>query len=172
MPQGTARLILAPVMLTVALAGAACGSASPTAPEPVAAEVGGGQFTLALYGTSTCITNGANGDVLPAASIPVVLEPGETAGSWRLIAPGQTMIGEIAFTDAGVEGYVRGSAVASAVRVSTGQLPDETVAFTGAEETGRYSGEVLVGTPRFEGLGAASGEVTTCESNGFTLTPA
>lgn len=170
MPHGTTRLILAPAMLTVVLAGAACGSASPTAPEPAAAEVGS-QFTLALFGTSTCITNGANGDVLPAASVPVVLEPGETAGSWRLIAPGQTLVGEIAFTDDGVEGYVRGSAVAASVRVSTGQLPDETVAFTGAEETGRYSGEVLVGTPRFEGLGAASGEVTTCESNGFMLTP-
>ena len=41
-----------------------------------------------------------------------------------------------------------------------------------AQNNGRYEGPVLVGTPRYEGVGAASGSYTTCAANAFTLQPA
>ena len=173
MPQAPSRLIVAPAVLTMALGAAACGASSPTAPEPVAAELHAGQYTLMLYGTATCVTaNGEGGGVPSAASVPVVLDAGDRPGAWRLSAPGQSLVGEVGLAGGAVEGYVRGSALSSSVRLSTGVLPDETVAFTGAAEPGRYTGAVLAGTPRFEGVGAASGVVTTCVSNGFTLKPA
>lgn len=173
MPQALSRLILAPAILTLALAAAACGASSPTAPQPYAAELRAGQYTLMVYGTATCVSaNGEGSGVPSAASVAVVLAAGERPGSWRLSAPGQTLIGEVGIAGGAVEGYVRGSALSSSVRLTTGLLPDETVAFHGTGESGRYSGTVLVGTPRFEGVGAASGVVTTCVSNGFTLQPA
>ena len=172
MPQALSRLIFAPAMLTMALAAAACGASSPTAPGPLAAELHAGQYTLMLYGTATCVTANGEGRVPSAASVSVVLDAGDRPGSWRLSAPGHSLVGEVGIAHGAVEGYVRGSALSSSVRLTTGQLPDETVAFTGTAEPGRYSGAVLAGTPRFEGIGASSGVVTTCVSNGFTLRPA
>ena len=172
MPQALFRPTLVPAVLTVALAAAACGASSPTAPQPVAAELQAGHYTLMLYGTATCVTANGDGNVPSAASVAVVLEAGERPGSWRLSAPGQSLAGEVGIAAGAVEGYVRGSALSTSVRLTTGVLPDETVAFTGTAGPGRYAGAVLAGTPRFEGIGASSGVVTTCVSNGFTLQPA
>ena len=173
MPQAPSRLIFGPALLTAALSAAACGASSPTAPAPVMAELHAGQYTLMLYGTATCVTASGEGSGPPsAASVAVVLDAGDRPGAWRLSAPGQSLIGEVGIAGGAVEGYVRGSALSSSVRLTTGLLPDETVAFTGTAEAGRYAGAVLAGTPRFEGVGASSGVVTTCVSNGFTLKPA
>lgn len=173
MAYGTTRPLLAPALLIFGLLTAACGSASPTAPSAVPVELHSGSYQLTLYGTATCTTaNGENGGVPAAASIAVELMPGATPGTWQISAPGQSLIGEVGLSGSTVEGYVRGSALTQAVRVSTGTLPDETVAFTGGIGGREYSGSVLAGTPRFEGVGSASGSVTTCTSNGFTLAPA
>lgn len=170
MAYGTTRPLLTPAVLIFGLLTAACGAASPTAPAAGPVELGAGSFQLTLYGTATCTTaNGANGGVPAAASIAVELMPGATPGTWQVSAPGQSLIGEVGLAGDTVEGYVRGSALTQAVRVTTGTLPDETVAFSGGRNGGQYTGSVLAGTPRFEGLGPASGSVTTCAANGFTL---
>lgn len=171
MPNGTPRLILAPALLIAALGSAACGAASPTAPAQMPAELGPGRYTLMVYGTATCLAgSGAGaGSVPSSAAVPVVLEAGSEAGIWRLVAPGQPLTGEVGLESGALQGFVRGTAMLSSVRFSTGELPDSTVAFQGGRAHGGYEGVVLAGTPRFEGVGAASGSATTCMSNGFTL---
>ena len=172
MPQRTTRLILAPAMLIAGLSAAACGAVSPTAPAPapMAAELGAGHFTLMFYGTATCLSGaGGAGSVPSSISIGVVLDAGETPGMWTISIPEHTLSGEVGLANGAVEGYVRGNAIATSVRFSTGEMPDSTVAFTGPAANGGYEGALLGGTPRYEGIGAASGSFTTCMSNGFTL---
>ena len=175
MPQTTTRLILAPAMLIAGLGAAACGAVSPTAPAPapMAAELGAGNFTLMIYGTATCLsgTGGSSGtgSVPSSISIDVILDAGETSGTWRISIPEHTLSGEVGLANGAVEGYVRGNAIATSVRFSTGDMPDSTVAFTGPASTDGYQGALLGGTPRYEGIGTASGSFTTCMSNGFTL---
>lgn len=166
MPQATSRLILAPALLIAGLGSAACGASSPTAPSPAAAELGPGRYTLMVYGTATCL---GDGSVPSSASVPVTLDAGERPGTWRLSAEGQPLSGEVGIENGAVQGFVRGAAMLTSVRFSTGELPDSTVAFQGARSQGSYEGVVLAGTPRFEGVGASSGAATTCMSNGFTL---
>ncbi len=166
MPHGTSRLILAPAPLIAGLGSAACGVSSPTAPAPVAAELGPGRYTLMVYGTATCLGDGA---VPSSVALPVTLDAGARPGTWRLSAQGQPLTGEIGIENGAVQGFVRGTAMLTSVRFSTGELPDSTVAFQGARSQGSYEGIVLAGTPRFEGVGAASGAAITCMSNGFTL---
>jgi hypothetical protein len=127
-----------------------------------------------IYGTATCLsaTGGEGGSVPAAVSIGVTLDAGETPGMWRLSIPEHTLSGEVGLADGIAEGYVRGSALAAAVRFSTGELPDSTVAFSGPPAGSGYEGSVLAGTPRYEGVGASSGAFTTCMSNGFALRPA
>lgn len=169
MPHGTTRLILAPAVLIAGLGSAACGASSPTAPALSAAELGPGRYTLMVYGTATCL---GSGDVPSSAAMPVTLSAGERPGTWRLSAVGQPLSGEVGIENGTVQGFVRGTAMMSSVRFSTGALPDSTVAFQGTPSGGRYEGVVLAGTPRYEGVGAASGAATTCVSNGFALKPA
>lgn len=174
MPQRTTRLILAPAMLIAGLGAAACGAvSSPTAPVP-AGELGPGRYTLMIYGTATCLSATAEGggSIPSAVSIGVTLGAGENAGMWSLSIPEHTLVGEVGIVNGIAEGYVRGSAIAAAVRFSTGDMPDETVAFSGPAAGSGYEGTVLAGTPRYEGLGASSGAFTTCMTNGFTLKPA
>nr|MBA3949773.1 hypothetical protein [Acidobacteriota bacterium] len=119
-----------------------------------------------VYGTATCL---GNGSVPSSVALPVTLDAGERPGMWRLSAPGQPLTGEVGIENGSVQGFVRGTAMLTSVRFSTGELPDSTVAFRGAQSQGSYEGIVLAGTPRFEGVGAASGAAITCMSNGFTL---
>jgi hypothetical protein len=154
-------------MLIVGLGASACGAAAPTAPSPMPLSLGAGHYTLLIFGTAACTSiDGGNGP--SAVSVGVTLEPGDE-GKWRLSSEGQTLSGEVELVDSAVEGYVRGSASTASVRITTGDMPDSTVAFEGAASVDHYEGTVLVGTPRFEGTGAASGSVTTCASNGFSL---
>lgn len=134
-------------------------------------ELGPGRYTLMVYGTSTCLSaSGAGAASVPSSvAFPVTLESGAEAGTWRLVAPGQPLSGEVSLENGSVQGYVRGTAMLSGVRFSTGELPDSTVAFQGGRAKEGYEGVVLAGTPRFEGVGAASGSATTCMTNGFTL---
>lgn len=169
MPQGTSRLILAPALLIAGLGSAACGASSPTAPALTAAELGPGRYTLMVYGTATCL---GNGTVPSSVAVPVTLGPGERPGTWRLSADGQPLTGEVEVEKGAVQGFVRGTARMSSVRFTTGEYAESTVAFQGMPSNGRYEGVVLAGTPRYEGVGAASGEATTCMSNGFALKPA
>jgi len=171
MAQRSHRPILAVAMLILGAALAACGAMSPTAPSKAPISLGSGSYVLMVYGTSTCLADGGTtaGTAASAASVPIVLEPGETPGLWRVSAPGQSLTGEVGVVDDAVEGYVRGSADAETVRFATGETPDATVAFQGAPAQDHYKGLILAGTPRFEGLGADSGTIITCASNGFTL---
>lgn len=168
MPQGTSRLILAPALLIAGLGSAACGASSPTAPMLTAAELGAGRYTLMVYGTATCL---GDGKVPSSVAVPVTLSTGERPGTWRLSVDGQPLTGEVEVEKGAVQGFVRGTAVMSSVRFSTGEFPESTVAFQGMPSKGRYEGVVLAGTPRYEGVGAASGAATTCMSNGFALDP-
>lgn len=168
MPHGTSRLILAPALLIAGLGSAACGASSPTAPALAAAELGPGQYILTMYGTATCLGSGS-GSVPSSVAVPVTLAPGTNPAMWRLAAPGQPLTGEVGSGHGEVQGYVRGTAVVGTVRFAAGETADATVAFVGTPARGRYEGVLLAGTPRYEGVGAASGAATTCMSNGFTL---
>lgn len=171
MPQGTSRLILAPALLIAGLGTAACGASTPTAPSPAALELGSGQYTLMMYGTATCLSSGS-GSVQSSIAVSVTIAPGANPGMWRLTAPGQPLTGEIGSGHGEVQGYVRGTAVVGTVRFAAGETPESTVAFVGTPSRDRYAGVLLAGSPRYEGVGAASGASTTCLSNGFTLRPA
>lgn len=172
MPHGTPRLILAPALLIAGLGAAACGASSPTAPAVLTpAELGPGQYLLTMYGTATCLGSGS-GSVASSVAVPVTLAAGNNPALWRLTAPGQPLTGEVGSGHGEVQGYVRGSAVVGAVRFAAGDTADSTVAFVGTPSRDRYEGVLLAGTPRYEGVGAASGASTTCMSNGFTLKPA
>ena len=137
------------------------------------AELGAGHYTLMIFGTATCLSgtagSGGPGSVPSSISINVMLDAGETPGMWRISIPAHTLSGEVGLANGAVEGYVRGNAIATTVRFSTGEMPDSTVAFTGPASNGGYEGAVLAGTPRYEGIGTASGSFTTCMSNGFAL---
>lgn len=168
MPYGTSRLILAPALLIAGLASAACGASSPTAPAPVSAELAPGRYTLMMYGTATCLGSGP-GSVPSSVSLTVTLGPSRYPGMWSLTVPGQPLTGEVGSGHGEVQGYVRGTAVVGSVRFAAGETADATVAFVGTPARDRYEGVLLAGTPRYEGVGAASGAATTCMSNGFTL---
>ena len=155
-------------MLLVGLVSAGCGAVSPTAPTPQALTLAAGSYALSVFGTSTCLSS--SGVVTSSATVAVTLSGTAAADVWRVSVPGNSLSGEVAVVNGAVQGWLRGSALGEPVRLSTGETPDAAVAFEGTlENNTRYTGAVLVGSPRFEGIGAASGAVTTCASNGFTL---
>ena len=136
----------------------------------MSAGLGAGRFTLMIYGTATCLSGTAGGSTVPSSvAIGVTLDASTTPGLWSISIPEHTLVGEVGLANGAVEGYVRGNAIATTVRFSTGEMPDSTVAFTGPASNGGYEGAVLAGTPRYEGIGTASGSFTTCMSNGFAL---
>ncbi|MEX2270180.1 MAG: hypothetical protein WD690_01825 [Vicinamibacterales bacterium] len=167
MTQCTIRPFLAPAMLIVGLGVSACGAGSPTAPTPTALALGAGNYSLIIYGTSMCLS--LSGSVPSSAAISVVLTNTAASDVWRVSVPGQTLTGEVALVKTSVQGWLRGSAIGEPVRFSTGSTPDAALAFEGMPRDRGYTGDVLVGSPVFEGLGASSGAVTTCASHGFTL---
>ena len=160
-------------MLIVGLTASACGAKSPTAPPSTPASLGAGNYTLAIFGTSTCLSAAGAGTVASSASVKVVLSSTAAFDVWRVSVPGQSLTGEVALVNAQLQGFLRGSAASDSVRLSTGATADAAIAMESTEaNNGRYQGPVLVGTPRYEGLGSASGAYTTCSSNAFTLQPA
>lgn len=173
MPQRTPRFILALAVLTVALGAAACGASSPTAPALTPTSLGAGNYSLMIYGTATCLNGSGAGAGSSSAALRVVLSSTGAADVWRVSVPGQSLTGEVALVNAQVQGWLRGSASTESVRFVTGDTPDGALGVESREaRNGRYEGPVLVGTPRYEGLGAASGAYTTCAANAFTLQPA
>ena len=172
MPQRTSRLILLPALLTVGLASAACGASSPTAPAPTLTSLGAGNYSLMIYGTATCLSGSGSG-VASSAAIRVSLASTAAPDVWRVSVPGQSLTGEVALVNQQLQGWLRGSASSETVRLVTGSTPDGALAMESHQHrNGRYEGPVLLGTPRYEGIGAASGAYTTCAANGFTLQPA
>lgn len=168
MPKCNTRLIPTAAMLLVGLVSAGCGAVSPTAPEPQAMTLGAGSYALSVFGKSACLSS--SGAVSTSATVAITLSNTSAFDVWKVSVPGNSLSGEIAIVNGTVQGWLRGSALGEPVRLSTGATPDEAVGFEGTlENNSRYTGAVLVGSPRFEGIGAASGAVTTCESNGFTL---
>jgi hypothetical protein len=167
MAQRPYRLLVVPALLTFGLVTAACGAGSPTSPSSRPLVLGAGSYSLLVYGTSTCLN--LSGSVPSAANVPVTLTSTSSADVWRVSVAGNTLTGEVALVNATVQGWLRGSALGEPARLATGPTPADAFAFEGALDNDRFSGAILVGTPRFEGIGAASGAVTTCASNGFTL---
>ncbi len=173
MPKALTRLTLAPAMLILGLGAAACGGKSPTAPSQARTSLGAGNYTLVIFGTATCLSGASSGTVGSSAAIKVVLSSTAASDVWRVSVPGQTLTGEVALVNAQVQGWLRGSASSDTLRLSTGSTPDAALAMEStAQRNGKYEGPVLVGVPRYEGLGSASGAYTTCSSNAFTLQPA
>lgn len=173
MPKALTRLTLAPAMLILGLGAAACGAKSPTAPSQARTSLGAGNYTLVIFGTATCLSVASSGTVGSSAAIKVVLSSTAASDVWRVSVPGQTLTGEVALVNAQVQGWLRGSASSDTLRLSTGSTPDAALAMEStAQHNGKYEGPVLVGVPRYEGLGSASGAYTTCSSNAFTLQPA
>lgn len=164
------RLILAPAVLTLAVAAAACGASSPTAPVLTPASLGAGNYSLIIFGTSTCLSASGGSGLASSANVQVVLSSTAASDVWRVSVPGQSLTGEVALVNGQLQGWLRGSASSETVRLTTGATADAAIAMesTGSSR-GRYEGPVLVGSPRYEGLGAASGAYTTCSSNAFTL---
>ncbi|HEX6322208.1 MAG TPA: hypothetical protein VFZ36_00670 [Vicinamibacterales bacterium] len=158
-------------MLIVGLAAGACGaSSSPTAPVAAAASLGAGNYSLIMFGTSTCLSGAGTGAGVSSASITVLLSPTAAPDVWSVSVPGQSLAGEVALVNGQVQGWLRGSATGDTVRLSTGATPDAAVAMESTKAShGTYEGPVLVGTPRYEGTGSASGAYTTCSTNAFTL---
>ena len=172
MLQRNTRLILLPALLTVGLGAAACGASSPTAPAPTLTSLGAGNYSLMIYGTATCLSgNGAGAG--SSASLRVSLVATSAPDVWRVSVAGQTLTGEVALVNQQLHGWLRGTASTETVRLVTGDTPDGALAMESRDaRNGRYEGPVLVGTPRYEGIGSASGAYTTCAANGFTLQPA
>jgi len=171
MPQRTSRLFVLPAMVIVGLGAVACGAKSPTA--PAAVSLGAGTYTLSIYGTSTCLSAAGTASTGSSASLRVTLSSTQASDVWRVSIPGQSLTGEVALVNAQLQGWLRGSATSETVRLVTGATPDGALAMESTDvHNGRYQGPVLVGTPRYEGIGAASGAYTTCASNAFTLQPA
>ena len=171
MRTGTTRLIFAPALVTLGLAAAACGATSPTAPPPVTS-LGAGNYSLMIYGTSTCLS--ANGGTsTSSASVKVTLTVTSQVDVWRVSVAGQSLTGEVALVNGQLQGWLRGSASTESIRLTTGETAEGALAMESHDQrNGRYEGPVLVGTPRYEGVGAASGSYTTCAANAFTLQPA
>lgn len=141
---------------------------SPTAPAPLAVGLAAGSYALSVFGTSSCLSS--SGAVTSSATVAITLSSTSAPDVWRVSVPGHSLLGELAVVNGAVQGWLRGSALGEPVRLSTGETPDAAVAFEGTlDNKARYTGAVLVGSPRFEGIGVASGAVTTCASNGFTL---
>ena len=173
MSERTLRLILAPAVLIVGLGAAACGATSPTAPDPVPASLGAGNYSLSIFGTSTCLGVAGSPNTQSSASLRIVLSSTAASDVWRVSMPGQSLTGEVALVNAQLQGWLRGSASNETVRLVTGATADGAIAMESNVFTkGRYEGPVLVGTPRYEGIGSASGAYTTCSTNAFTLSPA
>ncbi|MDQ3070538.1 MAG: hypothetical protein M3R55_12525 [Acidobacteriota bacterium] len=128
---------------------------------------------LMIYGTATCLSgSGGSAGAVATSSATLAVELDATAAPdvWRVSMPGQSLTGEIALVNGQVQGWLRGSASADGVRLSTTGAVSDALGFeSGARENNAYAGPVLVGTPRYEGVGAASGSYTTCAANGFTL---
>ncbi len=158
-------------MLILALGSAACGSAaSPTGPGPVPASLGAGNYSLIVFGTSTCLSGTGGVASTSSAAVQVTLSSTAASDVWRVSVPGQSLTGEVALVNGQLQGWLRGSASANTVRLVTGSTADAAIAVESREmHNGRYQGPVLVGTPRYEGVGAASGAYTTCSANAFTL---
>jgi len=171
MALSNARLILVPAVLIVGLATGACGASSPTAPAPPAS-LGAGNYSLMIYGTATCLSGTSGAQIASSATVKVVLSSTSASDVWRVSVPGQSLTGEVALVNAQLQGWLRGSASSDTVRLSTGDANGALAMESTDASNGRYQGPVLVGTPRYEGLGAASGAFTTCASNAFTLRPA
>lgn len=165
------RLILAPAVLTLSVAAAACGVSSPTAPTLTPTSLGAGNYSLIIFGTSTCLNgSGGGGGLASSANVRVVLSSTAASDVWRVSVPGQSLTGEVALVKGQLQGWLRGSASSETVRLVTGDTADAAIAMesTGTHN-GRYEGPVLAGSPRYEGLGTASGAYMTCSSNAFTL---
>jgi len=170
------RLVVLPAVLIVGLGVGACGaSSSPTAPVAAAApaSLGAGSYSLIMFGTSTCLSGSGTGAGVSSASIKVLLSSTTASDVWRVSVSGQSLTGEVALVEGQVQGWLRGSATSDTVRLSTGATPDAALAMESTKaRNGTYEGPVLVGTPRYEGTGSASGAYTTCSTNAFTLQPA
>ena len=167
------RPVLAATVLIVGLGAAACGAKSPTGPDPVPAVLGSGNYSLMIFGTSTCLGAAGSASTQSSATIRIVRSTTAASDVWRVSVPGQSLTGEVALVNAQLQGWLRGSASSETVRLVTGATADSALAVesTGVNK-GRYEGPVLVGVPRYEGIGSASGAYTTCASNAFTLQPA
>ena len=136
------------------------------------AALGAGQYSLMIYGTATCL-NSTSVAVPSSAAVRVTLTPTGAQDVWRVSVAGQSLTGEVALVNSQLQGWLRGSAAGEGVRLVTGETPDGALAMEStAGSRGKYQGPVLVGTPRYEGIGAASGAYSTCAANGFTLQPA
>ena len=172
MPQSKTRLILLPALLTVGVAAAACGAKSPTAPAPALTSLGSGNYSLMIYGTATCLS-GNGGTTASSAALKVSLSATNAPDVWRVSVPGQSLTGEVALVNQQLQAWLRGSAATETVRLVTGETAEGALAMEStAVHNGRYDGPVLIGTPRYEGVGSASGAYKTCAANGFTLQPA
>ncbi|HUF24098.1 MAG TPA: hypothetical protein VMN81_08230 [Vicinamibacterales bacterium] len=159
-------------MLIVGLGAGACGASSPTAPAAPAV-LGAGTYSLIMFGTSTCLSGSGAGAGVSSAAIKVVLSSTAAFDVWRVSVPGHTLTGDVALVKGQLQGWLRGSAASDAVRLATGATPDAALAMESTKaHNGTYEGPVLVGTPRYEGVGSASGAYTTCSTNAFTLQPA
>jgi hypothetical protein len=167
------RLFVLPGVLIVGLGAAACGSSSsPTAPATSPA-LGAGNYSLVVFGTSACLSGSGTGSGTSSASIKVELSSTAAFDVWRVSVPGQSLAGEVALVKGQLQGWLRGSAASETVRLATGATPDAALAMESTRAShGTYEGPVLVGTPRYEGIGSASGAYTTCSTNAFTLQPA
>lgn len=175
MPTWSNRPFVLPAVLIVGLGAGACGaSSSPTAPAAAApAVLGAGNYSLIMFGTSTCLSGSGTGAGVSSASIRVVLGSTAAFDVWRVSVPGQSLTGDVALVNGQLQGWLRGSAASETVRLATGATPDAAVAMESTRaHNGTYEGPVLVGTPRYEGIGSASGAYTTCATNAFTLQPA
>lgn len=164
------RLILAPAVLFLALGAAACGASSPTAPVLTPTSLGAGNYTLIIFGTSTCVSGSGASGLASSATVRVVLSSTAASDVWRVSVPEQSLTGEVALVNGQLQGWLRGSASSETVRLTTGDTANAAIAMesTGTHN-GRYEGPVLTGSPRYEGLGTASGAYMTCSSNAFTL---
>jgi len=160
-------------MVIVGLGAIACGAKSPTAPAAAATSLSAGNYLLSIYGTATCLSAAGSSQTGSSASVKIVLSSTQASDVWRVSVPGQTLTGEVALVNAQLQGWLRGSASSETVRLVTGDTPDGALGMESTDQrNGRYQGPVLVGNPRYEGVGAASGSYTTCAANAFTLQPA
>jgi hypothetical protein len=168
------RLFVLPAVLIVGLAAGACGASASSPTAPVAtATIGAGDYSLIIFGTSMCLSGSGTAPAVSSAAIRVVLSSTAAFDVWRVSVPGQSLTGEVALVNGQVQGWLRGSAASDAVRLSTGATPDAALAMESTKAgNGRYEGPVLVGNPRYEGIGAAGGSYTTCSTNAFLLQPA
>src|SRR5687768_15099861 len=115
MQQRPFRPVLALALLIVGLGAAACGSKSPTSPGPVSTALGPGNYSLVVFGTSTCLGASGSASTQSSATIRIVLSTTPKSDVWSVSVPGQSLTGEVALVNAQLQGWLRGSASSETV---------------------------------------------------------